>query len=351
MDTNYTYKNWFRGVKIRYITFLDYDRKTLLSKMIYFFLVLLSYIYGIIVFLRNKGYDYGIFPIYSSSRTIISIGNISWGGSGKTSLVSYLHKNLSSCLRVATITKGYAKDEFLLLKERLTDVFDAKKRLPLIKSLESKFDLFILDDGFQYRRLKRDLDIVVMGPKECSKNHHLLPAYILREPLCSIKRAQIAVINYSHLIDDLDLFKKKLLYINPRLRIYTSRYVYRRFLDRNKKEVGEDYFRDKRIAVLTAVGYPQGFIDILSRLPLNVTEKLIYPDHYEFEKEELMIVEDRLRASNIKDIIITYKDFYHLDLSNACLNYFILDVDLKIDNEEDFLSEVKKNIGVPDISL
>ncbi len=350
MSTDSTYKNWFRDVKVRYIAFLDCDKKTLLSKIVYFFLVLLSYIYGIIVFLRNRGYDYGILPVYSSCGRIISVGNISWGGSGKTSLVSYLHKNLSSYLRVATITKGYAKDEFLLLKDKLTDVFDAKRRLSLLKSLENKFDVFILDDGFQYRRLRRDLDIVVIGPKECGKNQHLLPAYILREPLSSIRRAQIVVINYSHLIGDLDLFKKRLLYINPRLRIYTSRYVYRRFLDRNKKEVGKDYFRGKHIAVLTAVGYPQGFIEILNGLPLNIVEKLIYPDHYEFEKEELMIIENRLRANNIKDIIITYKDFYHLDLRNACLNYFILDVDLKIDNEEDFLSEVKKNLGASDIS-
>ncbi len=335
-------KSFFVSAKIWYINFLKRKDKYFFSMCLYYFLVGLSYIYQLLLFLRNKAYDYKFFPVYSVHKKVISVGNISWGGVGKTSLVSYLHTRLSSFIKVASITKGYAKDEVMLLKNKLDNVFDSKNRVSLIRSLEKKFDLFILDDGFQYRRLKRDLDIVIISSREFCSSWHLLPADVLREPLKSLRRADIVVINYWRLIHNLDYWQKRLLSINPRLKIYLSEYIPRGFLDKNRRLIKMDYFQKKKVAVLTAIGYPQGFIDILRKLSINIKKIFIYPDHYEFDRKDLFSIEQKLKKNDIYNIIITYKDFYHIDLENAQLNYFILDVDLKIEEEENFFNEVKK---------
>jgi len=331
-------------IKRYYLNLLNKDRRNLLDRVLYAILCIISFVYRFIIFVRNALYDFRILPVYTSAKKIISIGNISWGGSGKTSMVRFLHDNLSLCLRTVSVTKGYAPDEFMMLKDRLRDVFDAKDRVSLIKGLEEKFDVFIIDDGFQYRKLNRDLDIVILTQREFLGNRRLLPAYILREPISSLKRSDIIVINYCHKIDDIDEVKKEIFSINPKAKIYLADYAYKIFIDINKKSISLDYFRNRKMGVLTAIGYPRGFIDILYGLGIDIGRKIIYSDHYNLDAEEIKRVENSFRKEGINDIIITYKDFYHLDFKKAALNYFIMEADLKIEDEENFLREVDKFI-------
>ena len=335
-----------RRVKSCYLNLISKDRDNLLDVVLYAVLYLLSLIYGFVVFAKNRLYDFKVLSVYASPKKIISIGNISWGGSGKTSIVSCLYKNLSLRFRTASITKGYARDEFMMLKDEIGVVFDAKDRVSLIKRIEKDFDIFILDDGFQYRRLKRDLDIVVLTHREFAGRRELIPAYILREPISSLKRAGIIIINYWHKVDDIDKAKKEALSVNPNAKIYLADYAYKRFLDRDRKSVGLDYFKGIKAGVLTAIGYPEGFIDILSGLNINIGKKIIYPDHYNFNTKDVNSIEKSFKKEGINDIIITYKDFYHLNLKEAKLNYFIMEVELKIEGERDFLREVNRLLYV-----
>jgi len=329
-----------KHIKKYYLNLLGKDKKNLLDIILYGILYFLSFVYGFIVFIRNALYDLRIFSVYASDKKVISIGNISWGGTGKTSMVNYLHKKLSLHFRTASITKGYARDEFLMLKSELSNVFDAKDRVSLVDSLKDKFDIFILDDGFQYRKLKRDLDIVVLTKKEFSPRTGLIPAGILREPISSLKRAHIVVINYWRKIGNLGEIKNKILSINPKVKIYLADYIYKGFVDRNKENVSLSYFKNRKVGVLAAIGYPKGFIDILVGLGMNIGKKIIYPDHYDFGLKEVSNVENDFQKEGISDIIITYKDYYHLNLKNANLNYFIMEAALEIEDEESFLREV-----------
>ena len=331
-------------IKRYYLNLLDKDRRNLLDIIIYIVLCIISFAYGLIVLIRNVLYDLRMLSVYAPAKKVISIGNISWGGSGKTSIVSYLHKKISLRFRTASITKGYAQDEFVMLKERLGDVFDAKDRVSLIKRLEGRFDVFILDDGFQYRRLKKDLDIVVLTQREFTRHRRLIPAYILREPISSLKRANIIIINYWSKAGNIDKARKEIFAINPKVKIYLADYIYKGFIDRNKRDIALGYFKNRKTGVLTAIGYPAGFINLLSGLDIDISKKIIYPDHYNFSAKEVENIEDDFKKEGINDIIITHKDFYHLDFRKAGLNYFIMEVDLKIEDEEDLLREVNKFI-------
>ncbi len=325
-----------------YIGFLDKDKKNSLERIIYLVLYIFSFLYGAVVSLRNYLYDRGVLRSVDTGTKVISVGNISWGGSGKTSLVMYLHKKLSKKYRVASITKGYARDEFMLLKKEVKSVFDSKDRIGIIKKFSSRFDVFILDDGFQYRKLKRNLDIVTMGDKELRSRIALIPGGIFREPLGSLKRADIVVITYWHRIKNIKHIIHQLHKINPQLKVYLGEYNFRELLDRTLQPSDLGELKKRKTAVLTAIGYPEGFIDVLAEVGITPRERLIYPDHYQFASADITRIENYLVERGIEDVIITYKDFYHIDFTSASLRYFILKVEMSVMEEEKFLQDVEK---------
>jgi tetraacyldisaccharide 4'-kinase len=327
-------------LKRAYLTLIEKDKKTYFEQFVFLFLLIFSFIFKLIATLRNFLYNKNLLKIYRIDKKIISIGGISWGGSGKTSMVIYLHKYLSSQFRVASITKGYATDEYSLIKAQVKDVFDAKNRVDLIKQLASDFDVFILDDGFQYRKLARDLDIVLIRRENLQDDLLLIPAGSFREPLRSLGRADIVIVTYCK-EDQLHQIKSKIVGINNNLRIFSANYEFKKILDRDKNEVSLDYFKGKRVGLLTAIGNPRGFLEKLSQVGIRFQKALVYPDHYQFWGPQLRDIEDDFLREDIKDIVITYKDFYHLNLKETRLNYFIFEVELKIDREEEFLEEVR----------
>lgn len=330
----------YLGIKRWYLTFLEKEKKNWLENILFFFLLILSYLFGMIVSLRNFLYDKRILKVYHINRKVISIGNICWGGSGKTSLAIYLFRKLASKFKVAVITKGYAEDEYRLLKDNLKKVFDDKNRIKLIRRLVNDFDIFILDDAFQYRKLARDLDIVVIRKDELLRSKYLLPASSFREPLTSLKRADIVIITYSEAKRQ-DYYREKVLEANSKLKVFFADYIFKGFLDRDKKLVSLEYFKGRKLGVLTAIGYPQGFLGKLKSIDLWIGKVEIFPDHYCFSPEEITLLEESFIKEGIKDIIITYKDYYHLDFTRANLNYFIFCVELKILEEDKFLRYIE----------
>src|SRR3989338_6438579 len=183
-------------LKQRYIDFLEKQSRNFPESIFYYFLYLVSGIYWLVVALRNFFYDGNFFSSYRAQARVISVGNLSWAGSGKTSLVIWLKNIFSGQLRTAVLRRGYGRDEGKLLSDAGCKVFSSPDRLHLAKELEPNFELFILDDAFQYRRLQRTVDIVVMGARDFRHKPRLIPAYIFREPLTSLKRADIVVVNY-----------------------------------------------------------------------------------------------------------------------------------------------------------
>lgn len=290
-------------------------------------------------------YDKRLLKIISIPKKVISIGNISWGGTGKTSLVMYLHNRLSDNFKVCSVTKGYARDEFYLVKERFSDTFDSRDRVALIRRLASKYDVFILDDGFQYRKLKRNLDIVLLKKVELQRRAFMIPASVFREPLKSLRRSDIVVVTYCQ-PQEFSWVRDRLLKIKKDLKVFCADYIFSGLLDKNQQEVSLDYFKNRSVGILTGIGYPKGFLDKVLELGFNPEKILIYPDHYELNEGTLKKVEAIFLAKGIEDILITYKDFYHISLNKTKLNYFIFCVELKIYREEQFLETIKERLSI-----
>ena len=327
-----------------YVDFIEKDRRNVWESIFYCFLLILSVIYGFAVGLRNLFYDKKIIPSYKVKAKVLSIGNLSWAGSGKTPLSIWLYENLASQFNTAILRRGYGDDENKMLLDTTANVFSLPDRYKLAKSLESSFDVFILDDGFQFRRLKRDVNIVIRAGREFKKKYRLIPAYFFREPLSSLGRADIVLLNYKDEIEQPSELKKSILDEFPNLEVYFCQYKFKYFLDLDNNEFDAGVLRGRKLACFCAIGYPKGFIAGLKKLDLDIVREIIYPDHYELSQEEFMSLQDDLLQKGIKDLIITSKDRYHLPVVKFKLNIFIMEVGLKIEDQDSFLQEVVKRL-------
>ncbi|MBU0878696.1 MAG: tetraacyldisaccharide 4'-kinase [Candidatus Omnitrophica bacterium] len=334
------------GIKKWYLAFLEKKRKDFFETILQSFLYLLSFIYGFVIFFRNFLYQRNIIPSYACSAKIISVGGLSWGGCGKTPLSIWLYHALSSRFKTAILRRGYGSDEGRLLKEKTGNVFSSPDRYALARNLQAHYNLFILDDGFQYHRLKKNINIVIMGAREFKRKYRLIPASFFREPLSALRRADILILNYKEEMQDHLKTKKQLKEKFPHLKIYFAQYRFKRLINLNNNEVDLDALRGRKIAALTAIGYPQGFFNKLKVLNLNVAREITYPDHYELQDAEFNNLQDDLLKRGIKDLVITHKDKYHFPHQKIKLNIFIVEIEMEIEKEENFLQEIEKRLDI-----
>lgn len=327
-------------IKKWYINFLEGDKRNFLDYLFLVFFYFLSLIYGLIVRLKNFSYDKRILTSFSAGKKVISVGNLSWSGSGKTTLSIWLYERLAGRFKTAVLRRGYGRDENELLRERIKNVFWDVDRVSLIKGLLSQFDVFILDDGFQYRKLKRDVDIVIMGRREFGKPYRLIPAGFFREPLSSLRRAGVLLLNYTDEIKVPLKIKEDIQINHPHLKIYFSQYRFKKIIDLKGKSFDLDYFKGKEIGVFTAIGYPQGFLNKLRELNFKIADAFIFPDHYELKAQEFIQIQESLLKMNVNDLIITHKDKYHIPSIEMKINVFILEVDIDIEDGDGFMKDI-----------
>jgi len=197
-------------------------KKNYSSNYLYFILLPITLLYQAIIFIRKIFYKYHIFRTNTLPCKVISVGNITVGGSGKTPTVEYLSRHLQSKgKKIGIISRGYRRkskstlivtdgitkpqswqdfgDEPYLLAQNL-------KNIPIVVG-ESRYeagmkmienfdpDIIIMDDGFQHVSLYRDLDIVLVNSKDTKATHRLIPAGKLREPLSNLSRADLIILS------------------------------------------------------------------------------------------------------------------------------------------------------------
>jgi tetraacyldisaccharide 4'-kinase len=327
-----------------YINFIDKKRRSPAERIIYFFLFFLSLIYAAIVTLRNFLYNKGLLRTHRCAAKVISIGNLSWGGTGKTTLSLFLYDRLTPFYKTAVLRRGYGADEGKLLAEKKVQVFASPNRVGLTDKLSGKFELFILDDGFQYRKLSRDINIVIMSAKELKARYRLIPAGFFREPLSSLRRADILILNHKNELNDADELTTRLNFEFRHLQVYTAQYNFRKLTDINGNEISLETIKNKKLAALTGTGYPQGFFNKLEQSDVRIFRKIIYPDHYTLNADEFKVLQDNLIKDGIYNVIITAKDKYHLPESGAKLNFFIFEIEMEISEENSFISSLKNRI-------
>ena len=261
---------------------------------------------------------------------VICVGNIFIGGTGKTPLSIHIARKLSENGKNPAIVRKYYKshkDEHKMIISYYNKlILNLNRSKGIYEALEKGYDAVILDDGFQDYKIKKNLSIICFNSNQLIGNGYLFPSGPLRESLGSLRNANILIINGEKNLD----FEQKILKIQKNLKIYYSNY----------KPLNIQEFKDKRLLVISGIGNPENFFKILKDNQLNVQKKMVYPDHYEFTKNEMLKIVEHAKKNDFQ-IVMTEKDYYKIkDFSLENIKY--LRIKLEIEKEEEFIKNVMK---------
>ena len=261
---------------------------------------------------------------------IICVGNIYLGGTGKTPLALEIFKIVkSSGKNPGFIKKGYdyLYDEIQML-EKIGKTYLNKNRKEAISELISlKHDVAILDDGFQDFSIKKDFSILCFNSNQLIGNGFLIPSGPLRQTFQSIKQAECVVINGTKNLEFEDKIKK----INENIKIFYSKYKIKNL----------DKFKNKKVLAFAGIGNPSNFFELLKKNNINVKETISYPDHYNYSEEDYGF----LIKKKEQDVLLatTEKDYYRLN-EKMKENFDYVDVDLEIDNKNEFINLINSKL-------
>ena len=261
---------------------------------------------------------------------VICVGNIFIGGTGKTPLSIHIARKLSENGKNPAIVRKYYKshkDEHKMIISYYNKlILNLNRSKGIYEALEKGYDAVILDDGFQDYKIKKNLSIICFNSNQLIGNGYLFPSGPLRESLGSLRNADILIINGDRSLD----FEQKILKIQKDLKIYYSNY----------KPLNIQEFKNKKLLVISGIGNPENFFKILKDNQMNIQKKMVYPDHYEFTKNEMLKITEYAKKNDFQ-IVMTEKDYYKIkDFSLENIKY--LKVKLEIEKEEEFIKNVMK---------
>ena len=261
---------------------------------------------------------------------VICVGNIFIGGTGKTPLSIHIARKLSENGKNPAIVRKYYKSHIdehkMILSYYNKLILNLNRSKGIYEALEKGYDAVILDDGFQDYKIKKNLSIICFNSNQLIGNGYLFPSGPLRESLGSLKNANILIINGDRSLD----FEQKILKIQKDLKIYYSNY----------KPLNIQEFENKKLLVISGIGNPENFLKILKDNQMNIQKKMVYPDHYEFTKNEMLKIIEYAKKNDFQ-IVMTEKDYYKIkDFSLENIKY--LKVKLEIEKEEEFIKNVMK---------
>lgn len=313
-----------------------------------FVLWVCSLIYGAVVKVLSTGYEKNFFISYKADPKVISIGNITLGGTGKTQATISIARILESFgKRVAILIRGYGADEYKMLEEELGDVpiLIGPDRVENSKRAFYDFgaDTVILDDGFQHYRIHKDLDILLLDASNPFGNHELVPRGILREPVTALRRADVIVLtkvdSKSARLNEANTAINRFAKPNPVLEaVYKPLNIYE--LD-SGKSVGLECVNKKRVCLVSSIGNPFYFKENIMRLGAEVELEFAFLDHYDYKRSDFVGIGKEARFLGVDFIIVTKKDavkLKRLALSGELdIPILVLEVDFSIMKNETFL--------------
>jgi tetraacyldisaccharide 4'-kinase len=308
-----------------------------------------SKLYGVGVSLRTRLYAHGWRKQKHLKAAVISVGNLSVGGTGKTPLVIWLaEKLLGQGQRVAILTRGYrgtagSSDEVELMRSRLQNrvIFGVgKNRFIEGQRIESHqaIDIFLLDDGFQHLELARDLDVVLMDASRPMAGS-LLPAGPMREPVSALTRAGIIIFTRTENAAG----AKEAIQRLSNLPIFSAstRLLGFRSIDgegslQTVADLGGGLF-----FAFCGIGNPGAFVRDLQRWGIILTGHMFFADHHRYTLEDVQAIGRAATRLGAKFLLTTEKDSWNLkDVQFYGLPVFVSIIDLEIAGETEFLSSI-----------
>ncbi len=276
--------------------------------------------YGAAVRARNAAYDAALLPIHRGPVPVVSVGNLTLGGTGKTPLVAWVARILAAAGgRPAIVSRGYgAADgatsdeaaELALLLPGVPHVAD-RDRLAAVRSAAATADCVVLDDGFQHRRLARDLDIVAVDATDPFGCDRLFPRGLLREPIAGVARADAVVLTRADRVDAArrrDIHERLAALCRARAPLVWAEAEHRPVALRRWSAAPwslED-IRGRRVAAFAAIGNPDAFRATLAALGAEVVTFRAFADHHAYAADDVARL--GTAAARAEIVITTLKD-------------------------------------------
>ncbi|MBT7617040.1 MAG: tetraacyldisaccharide 4'-kinase [Calditrichaeota bacterium] len=336
----------------------------------------LSIPYQAVVQTRNRLFDIGVLTSHNVEASVISVGNISVGGTGKTPFVIHILDRLdqlsgSRKVKTAVISRGYKGtgtgtqivsegkhvrgtpelmgDEPVLIAEssKRTVVITDKNRLRGANVAISayKTGIIVLDDAFQHRKVSRDVDIVLLDGRNPLGNRRVLPAGFLREPVSSLARADLIVLSkctgsdeeLKDKVDKLsDLMKKPVI---------ATRVIPRFWHRVNQGEIqAADQIAGKKVLAFAGIAKPDSFFNTVEELGGEITAEIPLPDHCKYEKKYLDHISRQFVKTRSEWLVTTAKDAVKLPYILKLLPAYYLDIGIEVAVGSEILDEKLKKV-------
>jgi len=362
------------------------ERQGLLAAILLLFLRLFSSIYALGVNVKLSLYRMGILEQHKLPCHVISLGNITVGGTGKTPTAQRLARLIHDMgYRVVILNRGYraawqgdvglvsdgqkiymtaaeAGDEAYLLAKSLPGipVVIGRERAVsgeyAVKKLNA--EVIILDDAYQHWQLARDLDIVLIDALNRFGNNFLLPRGTLREPLTNLNRAHAFLLTKVDQTTDnaRDSIRDTLTQYNDKALIVESIHRPRWFIEieswyKGVRDCGIalDTVRGQTVVAISAIGNPSSFEQTIADIEVNVIDSLRFPDHHHYTMSEMQWAMERAMEKGADALVTTEKDavkipaeFIH---SHRPLPVYVLGIEVRfLDGYEEFMQLIEKTL-------
>lgn len=280
--------------------------------------------YALAVWSRNRRYDRG-WKVHRADVPVISVGNLTLGGTGKTPFVEWLARWFRSRqVRVCIISRGYGaeekgpNDEALQLERNLPDVPHLENPDRIAASQvaveELQTQLILLDDGFQHRRLGRDLDIVLLDALEPFGWRHVFPRGTLREPLSGLGRAGVIALSRAEALSEpqREQIRAEALRRSPQAIWVEVTHAPTALRNSSGKEIQLGELAGKKVAAFCGIGNPAAFRLTLDGLGYEVAGFREFDDHYNYRRDDVKQLMEWSHSLGAEAVVCTEKDLVKL---------------------------------------
>ncbi|MGB9770696.1 MAG: tetraacyldisaccharide 4'-kinase [Candidatus Kapaibacteriota bacterium] len=321
------------------------------------FTKLLNSFFFPLTYIRNFLYDKGFIKQVISSLPIISVGNLSFGGTGKTTFTIHIcNKLMQNQIQPMVLSRGYKRksneiiiyyknsmqpsvdifgDEMFLADQKLQiPIAISKRKFLAIDKIENQInvDVIIIDDGFQHRKIFRDLDIVLIDKKSFQG--------FLREPLKNIVRAHIVLLQKCL---DINLLPK------GNFKVFKYNKIVKKFYDIDLNPVEPEQIANEKVLLVSGIGNNNSFLESMRAYFTNIVEHLKFKDHYYYTFYDVQIIIKNAKKLESNIVVTTEKDFVKLlqfkDIFKNNINLVVCEIDLDIENEDMLLDKILQTIN------
>lgn len=285
----------------------------------------LSWVYATATALRRRALKTGLLPRRKLQVPVISVGNITTGGTGKTPFVEWLARSLKQAGHAPVIlSRGYRSrptgtsgqrrnDEALLLQQNLPDIehlADPNRFRSGSKAIANGADCIILDDGFQHIRLARDLDLVLISAVRPFGGRRTLPAGLLREPLTALRNAHALIITHADAVPAIrrEQLARELSVLSGGRPVIEASHRPLALQTPQQSEEPLDHLSGRKVFLFCGIGSPEAFRKTVLRLGADVTAAWFYNDHHHYLPRDLNDLAHACETSGAQLALTTQKD-------------------------------------------